>query len=158
MHNVIPLPYRLWHHFLSFLTYRLAVFDISYHRHLILASLTSLDFKNIPLFHLRHPFLSSLTSFFLTLISLHLLLDFTAYPPRLHCISSLTSLHLLLDFTSYPPWQLFFSSTQGFTKEHKLKGKFSQPYRTVLLDGSYKRSRKNIDAFVKFNWDGDSPR
>lgn len=47
--------------------------------------------------------------------------------------------------------------SRGFTKEHKLKGKFSQPYRTVLLDGSYKRSRKNIDAFVKFNWDGDSP-
>ncbi|XP_069195444.1 LOW QUALITY PROTEIN: uncharacterized protein [Procambarus clarkii] len=45
--------------------------------------------------------------------------------------------------------------SKGFTKEHILRGKFSQPYRTVLLDGFYKRSSRNINAYITFNWDVD---
>ncbi|XP_071518164.1 uncharacterized protein [Panulirus ornatus] len=47
--------------------------------------------------------------------------------------------------------------SKGFTKEHILKGKFSQPYRTVLLDGYYKRSSRDINAHIKFNWDAYNP-
>ncbi|XP_068244762.1 uncharacterized protein [Palaemon carinicauda] len=43
--------------------------------------------------------------------------------------------------------------SKGFTKEHILTGKFSQPYRTVLLDGYYRRSPYGLDAFIKYNWD-----
>ncbi|KAK3881181.1 hypothetical protein Pcinc_014366 [Petrolisthes cinctipes] len=46
--------------------------------------------------------------------------------------------------------------SRGFDKEHVLKGKFSQPFRTMLLDGYYKRSARNLTALIKFNWDTDN--
>ncbi|KAK8390621.1 hypothetical protein O3P69_010366 [Scylla paramamosain] len=47
--------------------------------------------------------------------------------------------------------------SKGFSKEQILKGKFSQPFRTVLLDGYYMHNNKNVTAFIKFNWDGMNP-
>ncbi|MPC63358.1 hypothetical protein E2C01_057456 [Portunus trituberculatus] len=47
--------------------------------------------------------------------------------------------------------------SKGFSKEQILKGKFSQPFRTVLLDGYYMRNNRNITAFLKFNWDAMNP-
>lgn len=60
--------------------------------------------------------------------------------------------------SSIPEKIILDLSFQGFSKEHILKGKFSQPFRTVLLDGYYVRNSKNITAYVKFNWDGTNPR
>ncbi|KAG7155845.1 Apolipophorins-like 6 [Homarus americanus] len=50
----------------------------------------------------------------------------------------------------------FKTNFLGFNKEHTLKGKLSHPYRTVKLDGYYKRSSKDLTSFIKFNWDSNN--
>ncbi|CAL4063339.1 unnamed protein product, partial [Meganyctiphanes norvegica] len=43
--------------------------------------------------------------------------------------------------------------SEGFMKEHVLHGRIAHPFRTVQLDGHYKRSSKDIHAKFDFNWD-----